>query len=153
MTEVRGRMTAEGRRFAVIVSRWNELITEPLLVGALDTIQAHGNDDPLVIRVPGTWEIPAVAASLLAKNRVDAVICLGCILQGATSHAQQLADEVGRALMELQTHYQKPVAWGILTPETSEQAFDRAGLKVGHKGREAALAAIETADVLSRLEG
>jgi 6,7-dimethyl-8-ribityllumazine synthase len=150
MPVLQGTMNADGKHFAVIVSRWNEFVTRELLNGAVETLQQHGAGEPLVVWVPGTWEIPPVAARVLHEG-IDGVIALGCILQGATSHAQLLAADVSRALMELQVASGRPVAWGILTPESGEQAVERAGMKLGNKGREAALAAIELASVLDAL--
>jgi 6,7-dimethyl-8-ribityllumazine synthase len=145
-------MDATGKHVAIIVSRWNELVTKELLAGALDELERHGAPQVTVIHVPGTWEIPPVAAELLSRHeRPDAIIALGCIQQGQTPHAKLLGGDVGGALMGLQVQYGAPVAWGILTPDTQEQALDRAGLKVGNKGREAALAAIELASVLAQL--
>jgi len=152
MREVRGEMTAVGKHFAVVVSRWNELVTKELLAGALDELARHGDPEVTVIHVPGTWEIPPVVSELLSRpNRPDAVIALGCIMQGQTPHAKILGGDVGGALMGLQSQYGRPVAWGILTPDTQDQALDRAGLKFGNKGREAALAAIETLSVIDQL--
>ena len=145
-------MDAAGRRVAVVVSRWNELVTKELLAGALDELRRYGDPEVTVVHVPGTWEIPPVVARLLTSvEKPDAVIALGCILQGQTPHAAILGGDVGGALMSLQVEHQIPVAWGILTPDTQEQGLDRAGLKMGNKGREAALAAIETMSVLGKL--
>ena len=152
MNEIRGRLDTRGKRFAIVVARWNELVTEELLRGAIDELNRHGEPEIDVYRVPGTWEIPPVVKKLLAsERRPDAVIALGCIIQGQTPHAAILGGDVGGALMGLQTEFAVPVAWGILTPDTQEQALDRSGLKMGHKGREAALAAIETLAVLERI--
>lgn len=152
MGVIRGKMVTTGKRFAIVVSRWNEFVTKELLEGALDELARHGaNADP-VIHVPGTWEIPAVAKALIsAKDAPDAVIALGCILQGETPHAKLLGGEVSGALMTLQIESAVPIAWGILTPDTAAQAIDRAGMKLGNKGREAALAAIEMASVMEQL--
>lgn len=152
MKEIRGKMDASKKQFAVIVSRWNELITKELLAGALDELERHGAKKVTVVHVSGTWEIPPVAKKLLASGKADAVIALGCIMQGQTPHAKLLGGDVGGALMALQTEYALPVTWGILTPDTQDQALDRAGLKMGNKGREAALASIELSDVLSQIE-
>jgi 6,7-dimethyl-8-ribityllumazine synthase len=142
-------MDASGKRFAIIVSRWNELITKELLEAALETFEAHGQSDVEVLRVPGTWEIPVAAKALLARSEPpEGIVALGCILQGQTTHAQLLGGDVGSALMGLQVEFGVPIAWGILTPDTAEQALDRAGLKHGNKGREAALAAIEMASLV-----
>lgn len=146
-------MDASKRQFVVIVSRWNELITKELTEGALEELKRHGAKKTVVIHVSGTWEIPPVAKKLLAsKKKPDGIIALGCIMQGQTPHAKLLGGDVGGALMALQTEYATPVTWGILTPDTQDQALDRAGLKMGNKGREAALAAIELADVLSQID-
>ena len=153
MKEIRGRCDGSGVCIGVIVSRWNELITKELLAGALDELERAGVIDLEVVHVPGTWEIPPVAKALLSRkeNPVDGVVALGCILQGQTPHAKLLGSDVGGALMGLQIEYGKPVAWGVLTPDTQEQALDRSGLKLGNKGREAALAALEVVSVLRQL--
>ncbi len=152
MNEVRGTLDASGRKVAIVVSRWNELVTKELLAGALDELGRCGDPSVTVVHVPGTWEIPPVVARLLTSvEKPDAVIALGCILQGQTPHAAILGGDVGGALMGLQVEHQVPVAWGILTPDTQDQALDRAGLKFGNKGREAALAAVETMSALSKL--
>jgi 6,7-dimethyl-8-ribityllumazine synthase len=152
MATIEGQMDAQGKRFAVVVSRWNELVTKELLEGALETFRRHGDPTVDVVHVPGTWEIPvAVRALLGASSKPDAIVALGCILQGQTPHAQLLGGDVGSALMGLQVQYGIPIAWGILTPETQDQALDRAGLKHGNKGREAALAALEMASVVEKI--
>ena len=143
---VRATLSSTGRRFSIVVSRWNEIVTKQLLEGALDELERHGVPQVDVIHVPGTWEIPPIVKSLVAgDSKPDAVIALGCILQGQTAHAQLLGADVGSALMGLQVQSQIPISWGILTPETLDQALDRAGAKLGNKGREAARAAIEMA--------
>ncbi len=145
-------MDAAGKRFAIVVSRWNELVTKELLEGALSELQRHGDPEVQVIRTPGTWEIPVVVKRLLkAPHPPHGIIALGCILQGQTPHAKLLGGEVGGALMSLQAEFGIPVAWGILTPDNQEQALERAGLKFGNKGREAAAAAIEMASVVEQL--
>ncbi len=147
---VQGRMDASGKKFVVVVSRWNELITKELLDGALNELERYGAQDVDIVHVPGTWELPIAVANAIAQKPA-AVIALGCILQGQTPHAKMLAGDVGSALMNLQLSSGIPIAWGVLTPDTQEQALDRAGLKLGNKGREAALAAIEMASVLEQL--
>jgi len=152
MNEIRGAMDASGKKVAIVVSRWNELITKELLAGALDELKRYGDPAVTVIQVPGTWEMPPVVARLLTSTeKPDAILALGCILQGQTPHAALLGGDVGGALMSLQVEFQTPVAWGILTPDTQEQGLDRAGLKLGNKGREAAQAAIELMNVLGKL--
>ncbi len=152
MRTVRARMNGEKKRFAVIASRWNEIVTKQLLEGALDELSRHGVDEVDVIHAPGTWEIPPLVRRLVASdNPPDAVIALGCILQGQTAHAHLLGADVSTSLMAIQNESQVPVAWGILTPDTIDQALDRAGAKLGNKGREAALAAIEMAGLMEKL--
>lgn len=147
-------MDAKGKRIAVVVSRWNELVTKELLEGALETLRRHGEPTVEVVRVPGTWEIPVAVNALLTRkaNRPDAIVALGCILQGQTPHAQLLGSDVGSALMGMQVDSGVPISWGILTPETQDQALDRAGLKHGNKGREAASAALEMASVVAQIK-
>ena len=153
MKDIQGRLDATGRHFAIVVSRWNEFVTKELLEGALSELKRFGDPDVEVIHVPGTWEIPPVVKALLsrAENRPHAVIALGCILQGQTPHAKLLGSDVGGALMSLQVAHGVPIAWGVLTPDTQDQALDRAGLKLGNKGREAAQAAVETLSVLEQI--
>jgi 6,7-dimethyl-8-ribityllumazine synthase len=152
VNEIRGRMDASGKRIAIVVSRWNELVTKELLAGALDELKRMGDPEVEVIHVPGTWEMPPVVRALVTRERKpEAVIALGCILQGQTPHAKLLGGDVGGALMNLQTTSGVPVAWGVLTPDTQDQALDRAGLKYGNKGREAAQAAVELASVLEQI--
>ncbi|MBN9500772.1 MAG: 6,7-dimethyl-8-ribityllumazine synthase [Armatimonadetes bacterium 55-13] len=153
MKVVQGKISGEGKRFAIVVSRWNELVTKELLDGALSELEKCGVTELEVFHVPGTWEIPPVVSALSRreKGRPDAIIALGCILQGQTPHAALLAGDVAGALMNVQATAGIPVAWGILTPDTQDQALDRAGLKFGNKGREAALAALETASVLEQV--
>jgi 6,7-dimethyl-8-ribityllumazine synthase len=153
MNSIAGQMDAKGKRFAVIVSRWNELVTKELLEGALEALERHGSPEVTVVHVPGTWEIPCAARALLGANPPpDGVIALGCILQGQTPHAKLLGADVGTALMGLQVETGIPITWGVLTPDTQEQALERAGLKHGNKGREAALAAIEMASVIQQIK-
>lgn len=147
-------MDAKGKRFAIVVSRWNELVTKQLLEGALDEFARHGDPDVEIVHVPGSWELAPAAAKLAqrdSKTRPHGIVALGCILQGATSHAAMLANDASAALMQLQISSGVPIAWGVLTPETQDQALERAGLKLGNKGREAALSAIEMASVLEQM--
>jgi 6,7-dimethyl-8-ribityllumazine synthase len=153
---ISGRLNGKGKRVAVLVSRWNELVTKELLDGALDELGRLGPAEVEVVRVPGTWEEPVAAKALLerpAGTRPQAIVALGCILQGETPHARLLSSDVASALMGLQVQYCVPIAWGVLTPETSEQALDRAGMKHGNKGREAVQAAIEALSVLEQIAG
>jgi 6,7-dimethyl-8-ribityllumazine synthase len=148
-----GRLDGSGLRVAVVVSRFNEFVTKPLLGGALDTLRRHGTaeGDVDVAWVPGAFEIPLVAARLAASGRYDAVICLGAVIRGATPHfdhvAAQSAAGIARAALETRV----PVIYGVLTTDTVEQAIERSGSKAGNKGRDAAAAAIEMATLLRSL--
>lgn len=147
-------MDAAGKRIAIVVSRWNELVTKELLDGALSELRRCGDPEVEVVHVPGTWEMPVVVKALVtrpADTRPHAVVALGCILQGQTPHAKLLGSDVGGALMNLQVALGVPIAWGVLTPDTQDQALDRAGMKYGNKGREAAQAAVEAASVLEQV--
>jgi 6,7-dimethyl-8-ribityllumazine synthase len=147
-----GPVEASRYRFAIVVARWNELVTKELLEGALDELQRFGATQIDVIKVPGTWELPVAIKGLLSgPNRPDAVVALGCILLGETVHGRLLASDVSSALMRLQVDSGVPIAWGVLTPDNQDQALDRAGLKMGNKGREAAAAAAELASLMPRL--
>lgn len=149
-TRISGRGDADGKRIGVVVAQWNELVTKALLDGAIETLTQSGDPDITVVTVAGTWEIPLVAKRLLDSH--DGVVALGCILQGATVHAQLLATDVSSALMQLQMETGKPVSWGILTPENQEQALERAGMKLGNKGREAAAALVGAISVLDQID-
>ncbi|MCC6403518.1 MAG: 6,7-dimethyl-8-ribityllumazine synthase [Fimbriimonadaceae bacterium] len=153
MGEIVGTPDGAGKHVGIVVARWNELVTKELLEGCLDELRRCGGPEVTVVRVPGSWEIPLAATALVERGEVDGVVALGCILQGETAHAGQLAGDVAGALMALQNASGVPVAWGVLTPETAAQALDRAGLKHGNKGREAAAALLETASALEQLRG
>lgn len=150
---VEGNLTAGDARFAVVVSRFNEFITEKLLEGALDVLRRHGADMDRVriARCPGAYEVPLVAKRLAASGEYDAVICLGAVIRGATSHyelvSSGVATGVGRAALDTDV----PVIFGVITTDTIEQAIERAGTKAGNKGAEAAEAALEMADLMRRL--
>ncbi|MGC2403799.1 MAG: 6,7-dimethyl-8-ribityllumazine synthase [Acidobacteriaceae bacterium] len=142
---VEGDLSAHGMRFAIVVSRWNAVITDRLLQGALDALYRSGaaRRDVQVIRVPGAWEIPLAARKAAAHGQVDAVITLGVLLRGETAHYEAIYNEVSRGIGQSQQETGVPHAFGVLTCETLEQALDRAGIKAGNKGFEAAIAAIE----------
>ncbi|GBC91774.1 6,7-dimethyl-8-ribityllumazine synthase [bacterium HR15] len=150
-----GGLQAKEQRFAIVVSRYNALITEQLLTGALSVLHRHGvSDDAIdIYRVPGSWEIPLVAARCARSKRYDAVICLGAVLQGETSHAHHISASVCHALTQLMLETEVPMALGILTEATFEQALERAGGKAGNKGAEAALSALEMTNLLHRSGG
>jgi 6,7-dimethyl-8-ribityllumazine synthase len=144
---VEGDLSAAGRRFAIVVSRWNAVITERLLQGALDALHRSGcpQKDIEIVRVPGAWEIPSAARTLAETKRFHAIITLGLLLRGETPHFEAIYTEVARGIGQSQQETGVPHAFGVLTCETLEQALDRAGLKAGNKGFEAAIAAIEMA--------
>ncbi len=150
MRQIEGQLNAEGLKFAIVVGRFNSLITEKLLEGAVDCILRHGGSEEniTVIRVPGSFEIPLTAKKAAKSGKYDAVICLGAVIRGATPHFDYVASEVtkGIALVTLETEV--PVAYGILTTDTIEQAVERAGTKMGNKGFDAALTAIEMVNLL-----
>jgi 6,7-dimethyl-8-ribityllumazine synthase len=144
---IEGELKAEGKRFAIVVSRFNAFITERLLQGALDGLRRAGarNQDIEIMRVPGSFEIPAAARLLAETGKYDAIICLGCLLRGDTAHYDVIVNECARGIGQSAQETAVPHAFGVLTCDTLEQAIDRAGLKMGNKGLEAALVAVEMA--------
>ena len=140
-----GDLSAERMKFAIVVARWNSVITDRLLEGALDCLYRSGarKDEIHILRVPGAWEIPSAARKVAETKLVDAVITLGCLLRGETAHYEAIYNEVSRGIGQSQQETGIPHAFGVLTCDTLEQALDRAGLKAGNKGFEAASAAIE----------
>lgn len=142
---IEGDLSAVGMRFGIIVARWNAVITDRLLQGALDALLRSGakKDAIKIVRVPGAWEIPAAARLLAENGQVDAIVTLGVLLRGETAHYEAIYNEVSRGIGQSQQETGVPHSFGVLTCETLEQALDRAGLKMGNKGFEAALAAIE----------
>ena len=150
-----GDLSAAGMRFAVVVARWNAVITDRLLQGALDGLYRSGaaRSDVEIVRVPGAWEVPAAARTLAESKRFDAIVTLGCLLRGETAHYEAIYTEVARGIGQSQQETGVPHAFGVLTCETLEQALDRAGVKSGNKGFEAATAAIEMASLQKKMEG
>lgn len=149
-----GDLSAAGMKFAIVVSRWNAVVTDRLLEGALDALLRSGADrgDIQVIRVPGAWEIPAAARASAGTARVDAIVTLGCLLRGETAHYEAIYNEVARGIGQSQQETGIPHSFGVLTCETLEQALNRAGIKAGNKGFEAAAAAIEMVSLRRRIE-
>jgi 6,7-dimethyl-8-ribityllumazine synthase len=145
-----GRLDAKGFRFAIIVSRFNGFITDRLLEGALDALKRHGADDGLIeiFRVPGAFEIPLVAKKIAKRQDIDAVICLGAVIKGGTPHFHYVASEVTKGIAMVSLDSEKPVAFGILTTESVEQAVERSGTKAGNKGSDAAMSVIEMVNLL-----
>ena len=148
-----GQLTAAGLRFAIVVSRFNSFITERLLNGALDALARHGASTEAidVVKVPGSWEVPLAAAEVARQHRYDAVICLSAVIRGETPHFDYVAGEAAKGVAQVAAETGVPVAFGILTTNTLEQAIDRAGAKGGNKGFDAAMTAIETANLLRAL--
>jgi 6,7-dimethyl-8-ribityllumazine synthase len=153
MGERRGQLRGSGRRFAVVVSRFNEAVTRSLLQGALDCLARCGaaRDDVEVVWVPGSWEIPLAARALAGSGRFQGIVALGALIQGETSHFDVLAQSVGRALSRVGVETGVPIGFGVLTTYTMEQAVERASAEGGNKGWEAAQAAVEMADLLAAL--
>jgi len=150
---IEGDLSASGMRFGIVVARWNAVITDRLLQGALDALLRSGarKDAITIVRVPGTWEIPAAARLLAESRQVDAMVTLGVLLRGETAHYEAIYNEVSRGIGQSQQETGVPHSFGVLTCETLEQALDRAGLKMGNKGFEAALAAIEMVAVKKKI--
>lgn len=150
---VEGDLSAEGMRFGIVVARWNAVITDRLLQGALDGLLRSGarQSDVQVVRVPGAWEIPSAARALAESRRFDGIITLGCLLRGETAHYEAIYNEVSRGIGQSQQETGVPHGFGVLTCETLEQALNRAGVKAGNKGFEAAMATIEMVSVHRKL--
>jgi len=145
MKELEGMLDGTGLRFGLVVSRFNQLVTDPLLAGAVDCLTRHGVDraDLHVVRVPGAWELPGACARLMDAGEVDGIIALGCVIRGATPHFDLVTGEASAGLGALNRRGQIPVGFGVLTTDTLEQALERAGSKAGNKGWEAAQATLE----------
>ena len=154
MKTFEGTFDAAGLRFAIVVSRFNEVVTRQLLEGARDCLRRHAADDEhlVVAWVPGAWEIPLVAQRLARSGRFDAVICLGAVIRGATAHFDYVAGQAAAGVARASLETDVPFTFGILTTDTVDQALERAGLKAGNKGFDAALAALEMANLGRGLE-
>jgi 6,7-dimethyl-8-ribityllumazine synthase len=155
-SRVEGNLSSAGKRFAIVVSRFNSFITERLLAGAVDALRRSGVDSDKgyeIIRVPGAFEIPSAARTLAETKKYDAIICIGCLLRGDTAHYDVIVHEVTRGIGQSAQETGVPHAFGVLTCDTLEQAIDRAGLKMGNKGFEAALAAVEMANLKRAVGG
>jgi 6,7-dimethyl-8-ribityllumazine synthase len=150
---IQGNLNSAGLRFALVVSRFNELVTNRLLEGALDALRRTGasDSDLLVVRVPGSFEIPLAARRLAKQGKYDAIICLGTVIQGDTPHYEYISNEVTKGIASVSLETGVPLAYGVLTADTVDQAIDRAGLKSGNKGFEAAMSAIEMANLVKQL--
>ena len=150
---IQGILDAKDKKFGILVSRFNEFITQRLLDGALDCIYRHGGkkENVEIVWVPGSFELPVVAKKMAASNRYNAVICLAAVIQGGTPHFQYIAAEVTKGIAQVALESEIPAIYGVLTCETLDQAVERAGAKQGNKGWSAALAAIEMADLMGRI--
>jgi 6,7-dimethyl-8-ribityllumazine synthase len=152
-TNIEGALRADGLRFAIVASRWNDLIVSRLLGGAQEALRRLGADENSIVtvHVPGSFEIPLVAKKLALSKEYDAIICVGAIIRGETPHFDYLAADVTKGLSSVALETGVPVAYGVLTADTVEQALNRAGIKAGNKGFEAAMTAIEMANLLKEL--
>lgn len=153
MNIVEGILSARGRSFGLVVSRFNGLVTEQLLQGAVDCLTRHGADADriTVVRCPGAFEIPQIAQLLAASSTVDAVVCLGCVIRGETPHFDYIAGEVAKGIGQVALQTGVPVTFGVLTTDNLAQALERAGAKGGNKGWDAAMTAIELVDLKKKL--
>jgi len=147
---IEGKLTAKGLRFGMVVSRFNNFISERLLEGALDALRRNGAEDQdcCIVWVPGSFEIPLAAKKMAKKGQYDAILCLGCVIRGATPHYAYIATEVTKGIAQVSLENEIPISYGVLVTDTIEQAIERAGTKVGNKGFDAAMTAIEMANVL-----
>jgi 6,7-dimethyl-8-ribityllumazine synthase len=150
---IEGRLDAKGLKVALVVARWNDVVTSRLLAGALDGLLRHGADEANIdiLKVPGSFELPQAVGKVTALRRHDAVVALGCLIRGETPHFDLLAAEAAKGLAQAGVTSGVPVIFGVLTCDTMEQAIDRAGGKAGNKGWDAALAAIEMVSLYRRL--
>lgn len=151
---IEGNLKADGKKFGIIVARFNSFICEKLLEGALDSLIRSGADeaDIDVARVPGAFEIPLIAKKMATAQKYDAIICLGVVIRGATPHFDVVVNEVSKGSAQVGLETGVPVIFGVLTTETIEQAIERSGTKAGNKGSEVAVAAIEMADLVSKFQ-
>jgi len=148
-----GKITAEGLRFAIIASRFNDFISSKLVEGAMDALNRHGASEEKIslVKVPGSFEIPLVAKRLAEAGKFDGIICLGAVIRGATPHFDYVASEVSKGIAAVALETNTPVTFGVLTTDSLEQAIERAGSKSGNKGWDAAMAAMEMVNLLKEL--
>ena len=154
MNVIEASFDAKGKKIAIVVSRFNSFIVESLLEGAIDALKRHGHvadNDITVVRVPGAYELPIAAKRLAQKESFDAIIAIGAVIRGGTPHFDFVAGECNKGLAQVAMEFTIPVAFGVITTDTIEQAIDRAGTKAGNKGAEAALSALEMVNVLAQI--
>ena len=154
LTQFEGDFRVDGARFGIVAGRFNSFIVDSLLAGALDTLKRHGiaEENITVVRVPGAYEIPLVAQRLAASNKYDALIAVGAVIRGGTPHFEYVAGECTKGLAQVMMQHDLPVAFGVLTVDTIEQAIERSGTKAGNKGAEAAMSALEMVSLLRQIE-
>jgi len=154
VNQIEGNLSAEGKSFGIVASRFNDFVVKALLDGAVEAIRRHGGDASAVdvIWVPGSYEIPVVARELALSGRYDALVCLGAVIRGATAHFDYVAGGVAGGISKVALETGVPVIFGVITTETIEQAIERAGTKMGNKGFEAAVSAMEMADLMPKLQ-
>jgi len=152
-TRIEGLLNAKGKKFALVVSRFNEFISNKLVEGAIDCLVRHGAEEKniSITWVPGSFEIPLVAMKVAENSKADAVICLGAIIRGNTPHFEYVASEASKGIAQAALQTGKPVIFGVITSDTIEQAIERAGTKSGNKGWDAAMSAIEMADLMNKI--
>jgi 6,7-dimethyl-8-ribityllumazine synthase len=150
---IEGLLSAKGKTFGLIVSRFNDFICERLLNGAIDALKRNGADesDITIVKVPGAFEIPLIAQKMASSKKFDAIIAIGAVIRGATSHYDYVCAEVSKGIASVSLNTGTPVMFGVLTTDTIEQAIERAGSKAGNKGFEAAMAAIEMVNILDKI--
>lgn len=150
---IEAKLDASGKKYAIIVARFNDFITDRLTGGAIDALVRHGAEDAdiEIIKVPGAFEIPLIAKRVAAKGKYDAIICLGAVIRGATPHFEYVSSEAAKGIAVVSLETGVPVVFGVLTTDTIEQAIERAGSKAGNKGVEAAMSAIEMANLIKEL--
>jgi len=151
---IEGTLTVQSARFCLVVGRFNSFVVESLLEGAVDVLKRHGaaESDLTIVRVPGAFEMPVVMEKLAAKGDYDAIIGLGAVIRGGTPHFEYVAGECVKGIAQVSLKYAVPIAFGVLTVDTLEQAIDRAGAKAGNKGAEAAMSAVEMVNVLRQID-
>ncbi len=156
MNIIEGNLRATGKKFAVVVSRFNSFVVESLVDGALDTLDRVGEvneQDITLVRVPGAYELPVVAKKLAEQKKFDAIIALGAVIRGGTPHFDFVAGECNKGLAQVSLEYGIPVAFGVITTDSIEQAIERSGTKAGNKGSEATMGALEMVNVIAQIEG
>ncbi|UTP71694.1 6,7-dimethyl-8-ribityllumazine synthase [Alteromonas sp. LMIT006] len=155
MNVIEGNMRATGKKFAIVVSRFNSFVVESLLEGALDALERHGevsDSDVTVVRVPGAYELPLAAKKIAKQGQYDAIIALGAVIRGGTPHFDFVAGECNKGLAQVSLEFNIPVSFGVITTDSIEQAIERSGTKAGNKGAEAALGALEMVNVMAAID-